>query len=212
LAPGFLAACVDVLDRDPTVVVASPASAHIDANGKLLPYSPERGGIVDNGGLCWPVLPEKNDGLMATDPMTRFEAVLLKMVMCVEQFGLMRRSALSSTSLMGAFMGSDKVLMAQMSLLGRFWLGQETLFYRRCHSEQLGASTDVEYRESWFSGRRDPVVMQRIKLLLAYLGCLSTIKLTFSQRCTCLHAISRRVISTRGEQWQRLTRARTRDQ
>src|ERR1700682_2243328 len=39
LAPGFLAACVDVLDRDSTVVLASPASMLIDEVGKPLPYS-----------------------------------------------------------------------------------------------------------------------------------------------------------------------------
>jgi hypothetical protein len=36
LAPSFLAACVDVLDSDPTVILASPASMLIDEAGSPL--------------------------------------------------------------------------------------------------------------------------------------------------------------------------------
>src|SRR6266851_9888798 len=101
LAPGFLAACVDVLDRDPTVVLASPASMLIDEFGEALPYAAEFGGMIDRSGVYWSVMPEKNDGLMAKDPAVRFEAVMLNMFMCVEIFGLMRRSMLMRTSLHG---------------------------------------------------------------------------------------------------------------
>jgi hypothetical protein len=206
LAPGFLATCVDQLDRDPTVVVASPATALIDEDGALLPYSAEQGGMIDRSGVCWPVMPEKNDGLMANDPPVRFEAVMLNMVMCVEIFGLMRRSALLRTALQGPFSGADKVLLAQMSLLGRFWLGQETLFYRRCHSEQFSAAIDGSYRATWFSGRRDSMFTQQIKLLLAYCRALNTTELTVRQRYSCLQAIATRALS-RGHHWRRLTGA-----
>lgn len=207
LAPGFLAACVEVLDRDPTVVLASPASTLIDETGAPLPYSAERGGMIDSMDVCWPVLPEKNDGLTALDPTERFKAVMLTMVMCVEIFGLMRRSAVMRTSLHGPFGGADKVLLAQMSLLGRFWLGEETLFLRRCHAQQFSASTSGAYRATWFSGRRDSMFTQQIKLLLAYCRtALNTTELTVRQRSTCLRAIAHRAIS-RGHQWRRFTGA-----
>jgi glycosyltransferase involved in cell wall biosynthesis len=205
LAPGFLAACVEVLDRDPTVVLASPASILIDETGAPLPYSPERGGMIDGIGVCWPVLPEKNDQLMASDPSLRFEAVMLNMVMCVEIFGLMRRSALLRTSLQGPFGGADKVMLAQMSLLGRFWLGEETLFFRRCHAQQFSASASGTYRAAWFSGRRESIFTQQIKLLLAYCRALYTTQLTTRERYTCLRATAHRAIS-RGYHWRRLTR------
>jgi glycosyltransferase involved in cell wall biosynthesis len=206
LAPGFLAACVDVLDRDPTVVLASPASMLIDELGKPLTYSAEQGGMIDRSGVCWPVMPEKNDGLMASDPTQRFEAVMRNMVMCVEIFGLMRRSALLRTGLQGPFSGADKVVLAQMSLLGRFWLGPETLFLRRCHAQQFSAALNGPYRAMWFSGRRDSIFTQQIKLLLAYCRALYTAELTVRQRYSCLHAIASRAIS-RGHHWQRLTGA-----
>ena len=171
-----------------------------------LPYSAELGGMIDRSGVCWPVMPEKNDGLMASDPAVRFEAAMLNMVMCVEIFGLMRRSMLLRTSLQGPFGSADKVVLAQMSLLGRFWLGQETLFFRRCHAQQFSASVSGAYRAMWFSGRRDSIFTQQSKLLLAYCRSLYTTELTTKQRYTCLQAIARRAIS-RGQHWRRLTGA-----
>jgi len=204
LAPGFLGACVRVLDSDASVVLASPASALIDEADLLLHYSAKRGGMIDRSGVCWPALEEKNNGLMADDPTVRFEAVLLNMFMCVEIFGLMRRSALLRTSLHGPFCGSDKVLLAEMSLLGRFWLGQDTLFFRRCHAQQLSASTSGTYRATWFSGRRrDSVPVHQVKLLLAYCRALYIAPLTTQQRYDCLRAMFNRAVS-RGHNWRRL--------
>jgi hypothetical protein len=194
LARGFLTACVEVLDHDPAVVLASPTTILIDEVGLPLPYSAERGGMIDRAGVCWPVMPERNDGLMANDPTVRFEAVMLNMVMCVEIFGLMRRSALLRTSLHGPFCGSDKVLLAEMSLLGRFWLGREALFFRRCHAQQFSASASGVYRTKWFSGHRELVLAHQIKLLLAYCRALSTTELTVGQRCACASAIARRAL------------------
>ena len=204
LAPGFLEACVRVLDRDGSVVLASPASALIDEADLPLHYSAERGGMIDRSGVCWPALEERNNGLTADDPIVRFAAVLLNMFMCVEIFGLMRRSALLRTSLNGPFCGSDKVLLAEMSLLGRFWLGQDTLFFRRCHAQQLSASTSGSYRATWFSGRRrDSVAVHQVKLLLAYCRALYIAQLTTQQRYDCLRAMFNRTVS-RGHNWRRL--------
>jgi glycosyltransferase involved in cell wall biosynthesis len=206
LAPGFLAACVEALDRDPTVVLASPASTLIDEAGMPLPFSAECGGMVDAAGVCWPILPEKNPGLTVRDPTVRFEAVMLNMAMCVEIFGLIRRSALLRTSLQGRFGGADKVLLAQLSLLGPYWLGQETLFLRRCHAQQFSAAASGAYRAAWFSGHRDSILTQQVKLLLAYCRAVHMTELTARQRYACLQAIARRAIS-RGRQWRRLTGA-----
>jgi glycosyltransferase involved in cell wall biosynthesis len=202
--PRFLEAATDALEEHSQVVVASPASQLIDECGQILPFSPERGGVVDRSGVCWPRLPEKNDDLTASDPALRFEAVLLKMVMCVEVFGLMRRSALMRTSLHGPFSGSDKVLLAQMALLGPFWLGSEVLFYRRCHAKQFSAATSGSYRAAWFSGQRDSLLKQQLKLLIAYCRTATMYELDLRQRASCIASIARRALF-RGHQLQRLT-------
>ena len=204
LAPRFLEEAVGVLDSRPEIVLASPASALIDELGQLLPFSPERGGVVDRSGVCWPCMPEKNDGLTNGDAAVRFQAVVLKTVMCVEIYGLMRRSALMQTSLLGPFGGADKVLLAQMALLGPFWLGSEVLFHRRCHSKQFSSTVSGAYRAMWFSGRKDSLLKQQFKLLIAYCRSANGYQLGLQQRASCYLSIARRALF-RGNQLRRLT-------
>jgi glycosyltransferase involved in cell wall biosynthesis len=206
LAPDFLGAAVDILDRRAEIVLASPASALVDEAGELLPFNPERGGMVDSANVCWPPLPERNDGLTSANPAVRFEAVMLKMVMCVEIFGLMRRSALLRTSLQGPFGGADKVLLAQMALAGPFWLGQEVLFFRRCHAKQFSSSSSGAYRAVWFSGKKDSISQQQLKLLVAYCRAVGRTDLPLRQKINCLTAIAHRAL-VRKHQWRRLSGA-----
>jgi len=200
----FLEEAVAALDAHPDVVLASPASALIDELGQPLRFSAERRGMVDLSGVCWPTLPEDNPGLTASDPATRFKAVMLKTVMCVEVYGLMRRSALKKTSLIGAFSASDKVLLSQMALLGPYWLGSEVLFYRRCHAQQYSVRSSGTDRAVWYSGRKDSLLVQQLKLLRAYCRSANMEQLSITDRIQCFVAIGRRAV-LRGHQLRRLT-------
>lgn len=204
LEPRFLEVSVEALDRQPGVVLASPASDLIDEQGQILPFANERGGVVDRSGVCWPVLPEHNPGLTSADPATRFQAVMLNTVMCVEIFGVMRREALLCTGLQGPFSGADKVLLAQMALLGPFWLGPEVMFHRRCHPKQFSAASSGAYRAAWFSGQGDTLLRQQIKLLLAYCRSVQASHLSLEQRLRCFLSITRRSLA-RGRHFRRLT-------
>ena len=204
LHPRFLEVTVAALDARPDTVLASPATVLIDELGQPLPYSPERGGMVDRSNVCWPRLPEDNPGLTEDDAATRFTAVMLRTVMCVEVYGLMRRSAMNRTSLLGHFSASDKVFLAQMALLGPYWLGSEVLFYRRCHSKQFSASSSGAYRALWYSGRKDSILAQQLKLLGAYCRSATMYQLSIANRSRCFLAIARRALF-RGHQLRRLT-------
>ena len=63
--------------------------------------------------------------------------VLLNTFMALEIYGLIRRSALERTSVMPSYFGGDKIVLAQLSLIGRYHLLSEPLFYRRCHPGQF---------------------------------------------------------------------------
>jgi hypothetical protein len=65
---------------------------------------------------------------------------------------------------------------------GRFWLGHETLFLRRCHAQQFSAAIDGPYRAMWFSGHRDSISTQQVKLLIAYCRTVFTTQLSARQR------------------------------
>jgi hypothetical protein len=75
---------------------------------------------------------------------------------------------LLGTPLQGGFSGADKVPLAQMALLGPFWLGSEILFHRRCHAKQFSSTASGADRAVWFSGKRDTLLQQQLRQLLAY--------------------------------------------
>jgi hypothetical protein len=62
--------------------------------------------------------------------------MLLPYHMCYQIFGVMRMSALRQIPPMGLYVNGDGVLLARMSLLGRFYEVPEYLFISRRHSAQ----------------------------------------------------------------------------
>jgi glycosyltransferase involved in cell wall biosynthesis len=203
LAPTFLEECVRVLDADETVVLCSPATVLIDEDGSPLCYSSRHQAVADGCGTKWPVTPEKNPRLTSADPAERFAAVLLHMFMCLEIFGLIRRSALEQTSLLRSHSGADKVLLAELSLIGRYYLLRECLFYRRCHAAQFSSAQSGSYRAMWFSGKNSHMFSQQVQLFVAYVRASLSAKLTSEERCQCLSAVWRRA-ATRGAPLKRM--------
>jgi glycosyltransferase involved in cell wall biosynthesis len=206
LGPAFVEECVRVLDVDETVVLCSPATVLINEDGSLLRYSSQHKAMVDSYGTKWPVTPEKNPRLTSTDPAERFAAVLLDMYMCLEIFGLIRRSALERTSVQPSHVGGDKVLLAELSLIGRYYLLPETrdpLFYRRCHSGQFSNARSGNYRATWLSGKKSHMFSHQLQLLAGYTRVAFSAELSLEQRCRCVSVIWRRAV-TRGKPLKRM--------
>jgi glycosyltransferase involved in cell wall biosynthesis len=206
LAPTFIEECVRVLDADESVVLCSPATVLINEDGSPLRYSSQHKAMVDSGGTKWPVTPEKNPRLMSADPAERFAAVLSNMFLCLEFFGLIRRSALEQSALKPCHVGGDKVLLGELSLIGRYYLFPETsvpLFYRRCHSGQLSSARSGSYRATWFSGKKSHMFSHQLQLLASYTRAAFSAELTLEQRCRCVSAIWRRAV-TRGKPLKRM--------
>jgi glycosyltransferase involved in cell wall biosynthesis len=203
LAPEFIQECVRVLENDEAVVLCSPATVLINEDGSPVRYSAEHKAMVDSYGHKWPVIPEKNALLMSDDPADRFAAVLLNMFMCLEIFGLIRRSALEKTSIQPSHVGADKVVLAELSLLGRFHLLEDSLFYRRCHPGQFSMAGSGSYRAMWVSGRKGRIFSHQLKLLAGYSRAALSAELTPEQRYRCLSAVCRRAV-TRGRPLKRV--------
>jgi glycosyltransferase involved in cell wall biosynthesis len=203
LAPEFVQECVRALDNDEGLVLCSPATVLINEDGSPVHYSTEHKAMVDSYGHKWPITPEKNRLLMSDDPADRFAGVLLNMLMCLEIFGLMRRSALEKTSLQPSHVGGDKVVLAELSLLGRFHLLEDSLFYRRCHPGQFSMAGSGSYRAMWVSGRKERIFLHQLRLLAGYSRAVFSARLTLEQRYRCLLAVFRRAI-TRGQPLKRM--------
>jgi glycosyltransferase involved in cell wall biosynthesis len=202
LAPEFIEDCVRILDDDETVVLCSPATALINEDGSPVSYVEDKG-MVDTAGRIWPVVPENNPLLTSADPADRFAGVLLNMFMALEIFGLIRRAALERTALQPPHLGGDKILLAELAMIGRYYLHARPLFYRRCHSGQYSAAHGGQYMATWFSGKSGSVFSHQLRLLVGYTRVALTADIASSQRYRCLAAIWRRSV-TRGQPLRRM--------
>lgn len=150
LAPTYLERCVEVMDREPSVVLCYPRSIHIDEHGNRVE------------------LPKVSLHLMSDRPHERFKVFQHN---CSEVtgadpvFGLYRASALRKTPVVANYIGSDIILMAELSLLGKFYEVPEELFYLRCHpNTSVRANPGRDDRAAWF----DPANRGRLRNQLVH--------------------------------------------
>jgi glycosyltransferase involved in cell wall biosynthesis len=126
IEPDFLRQCVAVLESDPSCVVAHSRTTEVDENGNFIRNY---------------VTPMKTD---SNDPVERFRGLLTTGGdMCYQIFGVMRMSALRQLPPQGSYVNADGVLLARMSLLGRFHEIPEYLFISTRHSKQSMATLPV---------------------------------------------------------------------
>ena len=118
LEPDFLRRCVEILENDPGCVVAYAQTKEVN----------EIGAFIKNYAA-----PIKAD---SKDPVGRFREMILTDHDCYQIFGVIRMSALRQLPPQGIYVSSDRVLLARLALLGRFFEVPEPLFISRHHSVQ----------------------------------------------------------------------------
>ena len=131
-APDFLARCVEVLERDPEVVLCFSKTIQIDEQG-----CHEEKRDYDLPNLGSPIAHE------------RFHDIILKPHSCEAVFGLIRSDKLKRTRLIGNYIGSDRVLLALLSVHGRFLELPDYLFFQREHPGRSVKGKDYEVT-AWF--------------------------------------------------------------
>lgn len=186
-APTFLEKCVAALERDPSLVLACAWARFVDEDSRLCDQTVKPVAALADG-----------------DPIARFRAALLYAVWVFEATGVIRTSALRKTSLIGSYYSSDRVLLAELSLLGRVHSVPEFLFFWRHHSEQ-SSSIDKTPQElaRWISGRSPgAVVFPQWRIFTGYLRALQDAPLTPAGKVRGLAAIA--TLATRPKKLKRL--------
>ena len=152
LRPTYLERCVAALEADPGAVLCQTGAVTIDAEGReVRTWPPNRNATV--GGSA-----------------ERFADVLLREGPCFPVFGVIRRSVLLRTALLGPYNAHDRPLLAELALHGRFLHVEEPLFANREHPERsIRVFRGPRDRIAWF----DPALEGRIvfaqwRLLLEY--------------------------------------------
>ena len=126
-APDFIAKCVEVLDRDNSVVLCHSKVKIIDEQGNFLQTY------------------NVNLNTDSPKPQERFHELLSKHL-CYQIFGVIRSCALKLTPLLGTYGHADGVLLVRLALLGRFHEIPEYLFFIRNHPQQASAQFMTNYQ------------------------------------------------------------------
>lgn len=133
LSPTFLDKCVSALDEDPDAILCQSLVALIDSKGNMRDvYDP------------------KLTGTWSTRASDRFAAVVLQGHMGADCFGVIRRTALEGSRLMGNYSGSDQVLLAVLALRGRYIQIREPLFQNRSYPQRYSDGLAYHERASWW--------------------------------------------------------------
>ena len=196
MKPLFLEECLDVLHRDPSIVLCYPRASIIDEQGEFL---------------------ENYDFKLNTEspqPHQRFGELLLGH-RCFEVFGLIRSDILKKTALIGNYGHGDGVLLAHLALFGRFEEVPDYLFLARKHAEQsmyvygVYDNTQIDYNEyaNWFDpNNKDRLAMPCFRLLREYFRVVHQSPLTPVERLACYKLLlkwSRRRWRIIGGEWKR---------
>ena len=187
--PLFLERCVDALHKDSGVVLSHTYLRMIDEKGEALRYDRARGCLIDTAGKPVPP-PDRNHVAEAVEPEVRFRDVLSHVWWCFQCFGVVRRDALLRTSRHGNYWGADKVLIAELALLGRFHQVREPLFAQRIHGESSFGAKDVHELEEHIdtAGSRG---LYHFLMFKDYLKLVATADLSLRERMHCLSSVAR---------------------
>jgi glycosyltransferase involved in cell wall biosynthesis len=188
LAPTLLEKCVAALDSDPGAVMAWPQTRVIDENSKPI---------------------RDNTFTLATDqesPAARFGSLINvkhKRHGAFEIFSLIRLKALRSFPRKGSYARADSVVLARLTLFGRFHLVNEYLFLNRDHtgrsvrslptrlsrgrsrlSKYIGVGP-IPATEWWDASKKGKIVFPEWRVLQEYWKSPAMAPLSFGQRASC---------------------------
>jgi hypothetical protein len=162
----LLARCVEVLEQNPDVVLAYPKTRIVDEFGEFLK--------------------DYEDGFhfMAPEPHRRFGQFFRAPSLCNAVFGLHRLEVLRKTGLIGGYASSDRVLLGELALHGRFFEVPERLFLRRIHPEKSTIANPTEHLFGiWFNpSRRGKISFPRWRRFREYTRAVTRAPLTPMER------------------------------
>jgi len=170
--PTYLERCVDVLDKEPGVVLSYTIVDVIDETGEnLLSKHPFywRGCMESytdqQGRTGWMMGPLHV--VETTDVARRYYNFLERMIANFSMFGVIRTDALHRSSLIRSYPGSDRSLLAQLVLQGRFRQVDERLYVNRYH-KSVGRLVPKKQQQAWMDTRRSP----RLPMLQGYIDLI----------------------------------------
>ena len=180
--PELVARCVAVLDDHPEAVLVYARTTLIDQHG------------VSQG------LYDDRLDIRSSRASDRFCQVMDRLGLVNVLQGVMRSSALRRTGLLGPYVGSDSVLVAELALYGQFWELSEPLFYRRMHPEALSGLKSPEKRWAYVAPHaKGGLHLYHWRHLREHLAAVGRAPLPVADRLALLARLLRRAIAGRDQ-------------
>jgi len=168
-SPEFLEKCIEVLDKDKSIVLCYSRAKKIDEYGRIIgSYS-----LIPNFSL--------------PKPSRRFFECLCTPHAYYPIFGVIRRKILKKTNLIGKYPSSDTVLLAKLILLGKFYEIPEYLFFKRDYPENSWRTYSSCYaRQEWFDPSRvNKIIFPHWRLLIEHFFSILTTPLRWNEQIKC---------------------------
>jgi glycosyltransferase involved in cell wall biosynthesis len=166
-APEYLAKCVDILERYPSVVLCYP-----------------RAKIIDDKGV--PVKDYDHSlHLDANQPSRRLRAYFLKHFVYKPVFGVIRRTSLAKTPLIANYVGSDLVLLARLALAGQIYEVPDRLFLLREHPSRSVHLALHQYAQWWNPDNRAWFYCRYWRWLVEYINAIRAAEISTSEKLRC---------------------------
>jgi glycosyltransferase involved in cell wall biosynthesis len=183
--PRFVQSCVEVLDREPGVVWCHTRSRHIDANGQPLLGA-------DMAEISYVTCTDSQSNIpcrTSERPSSRFKAILLGRGGCLDCHAVIRSQALRKTRLYLPYFGSEKVLMAELALLGRHYEVPEILYDVRIHERAAGSLRSRREQQRFIDPSASKWRSDRLGLLWGYLTAVHRAEISITERLRCYEGI-----------------------
>ena len=168
-APEYVERCVAILEANRNVVLCYSKSVEIDEQGQ-------------------PV--ERKEQMLAADaacPHQRFRELIRMDHNCETMFGVMRAGVLKRTSVHGDFPDSDRCMLAEVALYGRFHELPDHLFFHRRHAQQMTQQfpTRQERMARLNPDRRLLMVFPHFRQFREYIQAIRRAHLGWRERMWC---------------------------
>ncbi len=172
--PQFLAACIQELDKDPTLSLCYPRTMIVGADDRDLTHY------------------DGDFELLDLLPSVRFARLCRELALNNAQCGVIRNSMLSRTRYDRAYPGGDLVLMAELALLGKFRLVPEALLHRRLSNDASTRSLSVSETQAFFNPANSRLPDTRTwKLFLDYVRAVGCADIAIREKLRCLGFVAR---------------------
>lgn len=174
LRPTYLEKCMEVMERNPDVVLCHTEATLIDESGRSI------------RDIVSPLT-----RLHSPHPATRFAEFALVPHACLDIFGVIRRSALLRTPRIGNYLSSDRVLLAELALLGRIQIVPERLFLSREHPRRsVRIPIHQRVREWWNQpGDTGVCIFPYWRLMTEYFAAANRAAPTLGVKLSCYRVV-----------------------